>query len=56
MIHKNNSSNTFFIFLFVLFIFSILNMYNKFIVQEDFHYFVSEEELPDIFDLSTYPK
>ncbi len=51
----NNKGNLFFIFLFVVFICSVALTYYRYIVLEDFTYFLTEENYPNKFDLSTYP-
>lgn len=56
MIDSDKRSNIFFIILFFLFIYSVFSIYYKYIFLEDFHYFLTEEELPNQFDLSTYPE
>jgi hypothetical protein len=38
----------------VLFIASISLTWYRYVVREDFRYFLTEEETPDRFDLSTY--
>lgn len=55
MLNSHHTSNVFFFILFFVFFASVLNMYNKFIIKEDFHYFLTEEEIPGVFDLSNYP-
>lgn len=55
----NNSeykSNILFIILFFLIVYSIVSIYYKYIVKDDFIYFLNEEEIPDSLDLSSYPK
>lgn len=56
MINSDKKSIIFFTVLLILFIYSIFNLYNKYIVNQDFVYFLSEEEIPNQSDLKEYPE
>jgi hypothetical protein len=53
-IKTNKKDAIFFLVLFFLMMYSIGAAYYKYILQEDFAYFLAEEDVPDQFDMNAY--
>jgi hypothetical protein len=47
---------TFLAVIFILFILSVGAAYHRYMVQQDFVYFSTEDQIPDQFSLSAYPQ
>ncbi len=56
MIDSDKKSNTFLLIIFILILFSIFATYYRYFIQGDFKYFMTKDEIPNQFDLSTYIK
>lgn len=56
MVDSNKKNNIFFLILFSFLLFSILATYYRYIIRQDFQYFVTEDETHSQFDINTYTK
>ncbi len=48
------SQKNFFIIIIILLLGSIIITADRYLIRKDFRYFLTEEEIPDQFDLNTY--